>query len=44
MGRIEKLSTKDMSREDWLDARNRSIGGSDAASILGLNQIGRAHV
>lgn len=43
MGRIEKLSTKDMSREDWLDARNRSIGGSDAASILGLNQYNSAY-
>lgn len=38
MGKITKISTKDMSREDWLNARRSSIGGSDAASVLGLNQ------
>lgn len=31
--------TKDMSRDDWLELRRRSIGGSDAAVILGLNQF-----
>ena len=31
-------STKDMSREKWLELRKRSIGGSEAAVILGLNQ------
>lgn len=30
-------STKDMSREQWLEHRRMSIGGSDAATILGLN-------
>lgn len=34
---ITKQSTKDMSREQWLTERRKSIGGSDAASILGLN-------
>lgn len=29
--------TKDMSKEQWLEARKCGIGGSDAASILGLN-------
>lgn len=34
---ITKQSTLRMSREDWLQARNASIGGSDAAALLGLN-------
>lgn len=34
---IRKISTKDMSREEWLSYRNKSIGGSDAGAILGLN-------
>ncbi len=34
---VHKTSTKDMSREEWLAERRRSIGGSDAAVILGLN-------
>ena len=34
---ITKVSTKDMSHEDWLDKRKLSIGGSDAGSLLGLN-------
>lgn len=34
---VHKTSTKDMSREDWLAERRKSIGGSDAAVILGLN-------
>lgn len=34
---MQKLSTKDMSREQWLEARKKSIGGSDAACIIGLN-------
>lgn len=40
---IRKVSTKDMSREKWLEARRKSIGGSDAASILGLNQYNSAY-
>lgn len=32
-----KVPTKDMSREEWLEARRRSIGGSDAGAVLGLN-------
>lgn len=40
---IKKVSTKDMSREDWLAARQKSIGGSDAASILGLSQYNSAY-
>lgn len=34
---ITKVSTKDMSREVWLEKRRLSIGGSDAGTLLGLN-------
>ena len=33
-----KISTKDMSHDEWLQARNKSIGGSDAAAVLGLSK------
>lgn len=29
--------TKDMSKEEWLNARKGGIGGSDASSVLGFN-------
>ena len=32
-----KIPTLDMSHEEWLKQRQRSIGGSDAPSIIGLN-------
>lgn len=32
-----KISTIDMSRDEWLTHRQKSIGGSDASSIIGLN-------
>lgn len=32
------VSTKDMSRFEWLQERNKGIGGSDAGIILGLNK------
>ena len=35
---IEKISTIGMSREDWLTQRRNSIGGSDAAGIVGLSK------
>lgn len=31
------LATNEMSHEEWLEIRKKSIGGSDAATILGLN-------
>ena len=34
---LTKISTKGMSREEWLEHRRRSIGGSDASAILGMN-------
>lgn len=35
---MEHISTKDMSREEWLEARKTGIGGSDAGTILGVNK------
>lgn len=35
---IRKVSTKGMSREDWLIQRRKTIGGSDAAGIVGLSK------
>lgn len=40
---ITKKPTKDMSREEWLAERRKSIGGSDAACILGLNPYNSAY-
>ena len=34
---LKKISTIDMSHDEWLEHRRNSIGGSDAASIIGLN-------
>lgn len=34
---MKKISTKNMSREEWLAERKKGIGGSDAGAILGLN-------
>ena len=35
---ITQVSTKGMSREDWLAQRRKTIGGSDAAAIVGLSR------
>ena len=37
--KLKKISTVNMSREDWLEHRKNSIGGSDASAILGLNNF-----
>lgn len=34
---INKISTANMSHEDWLEFRRKSLGGSDASAIIGLN-------
>ena len=34
---IERISTVGMSHEDWLAHRQHSIGGSDAAALLGMD-------
>lgn len=33
-----RISTRNMSHEQWLDIRRETIGGSDAAGIVGLSQ------
>lgn len=40
---IEKICTRDMSEEAWVEARKGSIGGSDAAAIVGLNPYKSAY-
>lgn len=35
---IKQVSTKGMSREEWLAQRRKTIGGSDAAAIVGLSR------
>lgn len=40
---IRKVSTIGMSREEWLNIRKGSIGGSDAAAIVGLNSYSSAY-
>lgn len=37
MDRVERISTAGMGRDRWLELRRESIGGSDAAAIVGLN-------
>ncbi len=32
------VNTKDMTREEWLQARQSGLGGSDAGTILGVNR------
>ena len=34
---IRKIPTAAMSKEEWTALRSTTIGGSDAAAILGLN-------
>ena len=40
---LTKISTKDMPHEVWLDHRRKSIGGSDASAILGMNNYCSAY-
>ena len=35
---LKRISTKNMTHEEWLTLRKNSIGGSDAAGIVGLSQ------
>lgn len=34
---LKRISTVNMSREEWLELRRKTIGGSDAGAICGLN-------
>ena len=36
-GMLRLVSTKDLSRNDWLDVRKRGIGSSDSSAAIGLN-------
>lgn len=36
--KMQKISTLGMSREDWLEERKKSLGGSDMGAVLGLNR------
>lgn len=38
MQRWIEIPTADMTREEWVAARRNSIGGSDAAAIVGMNE------
>ena len=40
---LTKISTKDMPHEEWLEHRRKSIGGSDASAILGMNSYSSAY-
>lgn len=34
---MQKISTKEMTHDEWLEARRIGIGGSDVSAIMGLN-------
>ena len=38
---MKKISTINMSREEWLKLRKNGIGGSDAGSVCGGGDRGR---
>lgn len=35
---LTRISTRSMSRQAWLAERRKTIGGSDAAGIVGLSR------
>ena len=37
---LRLVKTKDLSRDEWLEARRSGLGSSDAATALGLNCSG----
>ena len=40
---LTKISTKDMPHEVWLEHRRKSVGGSDASAIVGMNKYSSAY-
>ena len=36
---LDTISTAKMSREEWLEERRKSIGGSDAAAVIGMSRF-----
>ena len=38
--RLKRIDTRNMPRDQWLELRKKTIGGSDAAAIVGLSSYG----
>ena len=38
MGKIARINTAGMTRQDWLAERRHSLGGSDMGAVLGLSR------
>ena len=38
------IDTSKMSREEWLEERRKSIGGSDAAAVIGMSRFWNARL
>ena len=36
---LDTISTAKMSHEEWLEERRKSIGGSDAAAVIGMSRF-----
>ena len=36
---LDTISTVKMSRKEWLKERRKSIGGSDAAAVIGMSRF-----
>lgn len=36
---LDTISTAKMSREEWLEERRKSIGGSDVAAVIGMSRF-----
>lgn len=43
LSKCTTVSTVNMSREEWLERRRHSIGGSDAAALVGLSKYSSAY-
>ena len=41
---LDTISTVKMSREEWLEERRKSIGGSDAAAVIGMSRFWNARL
>ena len=40
---VTQIPTRSMSRPEWLEQRRKTVGGSDAAAIVGLSQYASAY-
>ena len=41
---LTRISTRSMSRQAWLAERRKTIGGSDAAGIVGLSRYATPYI